>query len=56
MNKEAFVNAVQLAVEDGAVTSTIQLLSHLPGRKPDERLLALSGGRVPGRGVGAVGK
>jgi hypothetical protein len=43
MNKEAFVNAVQLAVEDGAVTSTIQLLSHLPGRKPDERLLALSG-------------
>ena len=42
MDKESFVNAIQLAVEDGAVTATIQRLSNPPGRKPDEHLLVLS--------------
>jgi hypothetical protein len=42
VNRESFVNAVRLAVQDSAVTGTISVLSRPPGRKPDEKLLVLS--------------
>ena len=42
MNKERFVDAIRLAVQDAAVTDTISLLSRPPGRKPAESLVDLS--------------
>jgi hypothetical protein len=42
VDKESFVDAVRLAVQDAAITGTISLLTGPPGRKPDENLVALS--------------
>lgn len=42
MNRESFVTAVRLAVQEAAVTGTISVLTRPPGRKPDENLVALS--------------
>jgi hypothetical protein len=42
MNRESFVDAARLAVQDAAVSGTISELTRPPGRKPDENLVALS--------------
>jgi hypothetical protein len=42
VDKRTFVNAIRLAVEDGAVANTISALTKPPGRKPNEDILALS--------------
>ena len=43
MDREGFVDVIRLVVQDGAVDSTIAVLSRPPGRKPDPALVALSG-------------
>jgi hypothetical protein len=42
VNRERFVDAIRLAVQDTAKTSTLSLLTRPPGRKPDAALLGLS--------------
>jgi hypothetical protein len=42
MDKQEFVNALQIAVEDGAVSGVIGNLVSPPGRRPAEALKALS--------------
>lgn len=42
MNRECFVDAVRIAVQDAVVTGTISMLSRPPGRKPMADVVALS--------------
>ena len=42
LNRQRFVDALRIAVQDQAATGTINLLSRPPGRKPAEELVALS--------------
>jgi len=42
MKSEEFVKAVKVQASDAAADGIVKLLEHPPGRKPDERLLALS--------------